>query len=128
MDAKALHNDTKQDNIVLQGEELTYVEGVLIDLDKAGDVVNPKIYHDPADLDKYSHLALELGAKHGKQSKLSCVYSMGFVMKNIHGRLARQSKETRRPHFMFTCQAVSYVKNLCCDLVKFFSANSNHSL
>lgn len=113
---KVLHNDIKSNNIVLDGCNLTEAVAVLVDFGKATHQSSTKIYHTPADIRKFKHLAPELGQTNAKQSKGSDIYSLGYTIKSLKRkfpnlpamfddlyRYCMRSSPSRRPSASYLC-------------------------
>lgn len=80
---KVLHNDIKSNNVVLDGCSIAEAEAVLIDFGKATHQISLKMSHQPANTQKYKHLAPELGRVNGKQSKETDIYSLRYLVRGL---------------------------------------------
>lgn len=97
--AKVLHNDIKENNVVLELGSEHKPCAMLIDFGKARDIYSLKIYSIGADTTRYKHLAPELGFSGGKQSRSNDVFSFGQLVRSISLKMQEASLE----NIYFSC-------------------------
>ena len=93
-DNKILHNDIKNNNILVEKNPTGQIRGILIDLGKGCLINDAKQYTIKDDSKKrdhrrkYPHIAPDLINGHCKQSTSSDVYSVGRVILSINSKLS----------------------------------------
>lgn len=91
---KILHNDIKNNNILVEQHATGQIRGILIDLGKGCLINDAKLYNIVDNSKKrdhrrkYPHIAPDLINGHCKQSANSDVYSFGRVISSINDKLS----------------------------------------